>query len=138
MLFPTLVLVAISLAFAGTVIVLLFRAPVVLEFVKDNAESTKIILASIAALYTAWIYYIEMRDNRVANTLQFQEQVAAPHFGEAFASLDGFWIRGPGTRPLCQFRLDVCKPLSEEQYTDIDDNFAQKTRRLRSHLCIGR
>ena len=134
MLFPTFVVVAVSLAFACAAIVLFFRASVVLTIVKDNAEAIKIILAAIAALYTAWIYYIEMRDNRAANALQFQEKVAAPHLQEAFASLDVFWIRGPGTRPLCKFRIDVCKPLSEEQYTDIDDHFAQKTRDLiRTH-----
>ena len=33
----------------------------VLQFVKDNAETIKITLATVAALYTAWVYYIEMR-----------------------------------------------------------------------------
>ena len=127
MLFATLALVAISLAFACTAIVLCFRASASLQFVKDNAETIKITLATVAALYTAWVYYIEMRDNRVANTLQYQEMTTAPHLQEAFASLDVFWIRGPGTHSLCSFRVKICRSPSAEEYTNIDDNFAKKT-----------
>ena len=105
MLLHTMIALAIiTVAFAATCGLLVFRAGRSLELVKDNADTIKIVLATVAALYTAWIYYIEMRDNRIANTLAFQEQAASSHLQEAFKTIDMFWIRGGGLQTLEDYR----------------------------------
>ena len=84
-----------------------------LTFVKENSEGVKISLAIAAAVYTAYVYSVEMRDNRVANTLAFQDRAASGHLHDAFQRMDMFWIRGPGLASLESYR---------DRRTRIDDN----------------
>lgn len=75
-----------------------------LTFVRENSEAVKIALAIAAAMYTAYVYSVEMRDNRVANTLAFQNRATSGHLHDAFKRMDMFWIRGPGLASLAVYR----------------------------------
>lgn len=85
----------------------------ILTFVKENSEAVKISLAIAAAVYTAYVYSVEMRDNRVANTLAFQDRATSGHLHNAFQRMDMFWIRGPGLASLEAYH---------DRRTSIDDN----------------
>ena len=125
---------AISVAFVLACAILCFRPKQTLAFMNTNSEAIKIGLATVAALYTAWVYFIEMRDNRIANTLALQEQAASTYLRSSFDSLNMFWIRGPGEVSLRRFRRDASIPMNGVQYTRLDDEFALKTKNLvRSH-----
>ncbi len=96
-----------------------------LQFVKENADAIKLTLAVIAAVYTAWVFYVEIRDKRIANTLAFQEKADTGHLREAFETIDMFWIRGDGKKFLEDFRK-VEKTKDIDKINRANDSLADK------------
>ena len=88
----------------GSILMLLVRREESLRFSRENSEAIKVGLIAVAGLYTAWIYYAEMRDQRIAHALSYQENAATPYMQKAFERLDMLWIRGAGYGPLKQYR----------------------------------
>ena len=67
-------------------------------FVRQNGEGIKIAFLIGAALYTAWIYNLEVIDNRIANTLAFKERAETGNLSRAFERIAMLWIRSDATR----------------------------------------
>ena len=105
MLFLTIIWSLFALAVTISLIVILhLGASATLVFVKENSDAIKITLALVAAIYTAGVLHIEIRDSRIANTLAFQEKSHESKLSEAFATLNMFWIRGEGRQMLADYR----------------------------------
>ena len=108
-----------------------------LTFVRENSDAIKIALAFVAAVYTAYVYSVEMRDDRVANVLSFQERAASRYLHNAFQRIDMFWIRGPGLAVLQDYQdlrdkieRDLQGKKRIDAFVDANKNRAKYTRNL--------
>lgn len=117
-------LIVVTCALVGaSILMLLSRRDASLKFDRENGEAIKIGLIVVAGLYTAGIYYVEMRDQRIANALSYQENATTPYMQRAFKRLDMLWIRGAGYASLKQYREleDKIKKKAEEGGYAADD-----------------
>lgn len=75
-----------------------------LTFVRNNADLIKIVLVVIAAAYTAAVFHLEVRDRRIASTLEYSRKMEVGHINDAFQKMNEFWIKGKGLETLMAYR----------------------------------
>ncbi len=99
-----------------------------LAFVKQNAEAIKILLALIAAVYAAGVFHIEVRDNRIANALAFQDRANEPHLRSAFKTINMFWMREEGHKILRKYRDKKTAAKNNEQISAANNLWANQAK----------
>lgn len=121
---------------AAIVVLLVIRSGFTasLDFVNKYPDPIKLTLLIIAAVYTAGVFYIEMLDRRIANTLAFQQQAESGHLQNASNTIDMFWIRGDGRPILEWFRTVEEYAISNDHLKRANRLWAKKTKQLVTKL----
>ena len=125
------------LFWSGTTVVLLFLGAVVaigwrkvIGGMKNNVEAIKIGLATVAAVYTGFVFYVDMELDRVANTLAFQERTESGSLQKAFDTLNVFWIRGAGKVVLEEHRARHAAAKNDKERSAANKVWTMKTKTL--------
>ena len=120
-------LLAGILSVFGLVAVICYGWKTSIKHLQANSELAKIALAIVAAVYTAGVYHVEMVDNRIANTLAFQDKADSYHLRSAFTTLDMFWIRGGGLETLRDYQNRRRAAKSPGERIELNKEFADET-----------
>lgn len=111
-----------------------------LTFIKNNADSIKIIILIIAGAYTAALYHIDVRDKRVANTLEYSKKLDEKYLHNAFSTIAELWIRGDGYITLMEYRKIANSNATNQEKSEANKKWAEnalkfvKEKQYESHI----
>ena len=100
-----------------TVILVVYRGITAsLTFIKDNADAIKIFILIIAGAYTAAVFHLEVRNRRIASTLEYSKKLDEIHLYKAFSTMTELWIRGEGYSTIMEYRkIENSKATNQEK-----------------------
>lgn len=79
-------------AVAAAIVTLWFKCSELRDYVKDHHEGITIILALLAGIYVVREYLEDLKNQRVANSLEYIQRIQSGDVAEARRSFDLFWI----------------------------------------------